>query len=106
LVRKLKNLRKDFKSSYDKAREAEDKIKAAAEKREKIKEGVKTTAKTTAKAAGATGAAGATYIVGEGMSPSQTGPVSEAIRKCKEKVAIENQMKEKVAIEKKRKRNQ
>jgi hypothetical protein len=25
--------------------------------------------------------AGATYIVGEGMSPSQTGPVSEAIRK-------------------------
>jgi hypothetical protein len=79
--KKTEEPRERFKSSYDKAKEAEDKIKAAAEKREKIKEGVKTTAKTTAKAAGATGAAGATYIVGEGMSPSQTGPVSEAIRK-------------------------
>jgi hypothetical protein len=79
--KKTEEPRERFKSSYDKAREAEDKIKAAAEKREKIKEGVKTAAKTTAKAAGATGAAGATYIVGEGMSPSQTGPVSEAIRK-------------------------
>jgi hypothetical protein len=79
--KKTEEPRERFKSSYDKAKEAEDKIKAAAEKREKIKEGVKTTAKTTAKAAGATGAAGATYIVGEGMSPSQTGPVSEAISK-------------------------
>jgi hypothetical protein len=88
--KKTEEPRERFKSSYDKAKEAEDKIKAAAEKREKIKEGVKTTAKTTAKAAGATGVAGATYIVGEGMSPSQTGPVSEAIRI---KNAIENQCK-------------
>jgi hypothetical protein len=79
--KKTEEPRERFKSSYDKAQEAEDKIKAAAEKQEKIKEGVKTAAKTTAKAAGATGAAGATYIVGEGMSPSQTGPVSEAISK-------------------------
>jgi hypothetical protein len=53
--KKTEEPRERFKSSYDKAKEAEDKIKAAAEKREKIKEGVKTTAKTTAKAAGATG---------------------------------------------------
>jgi hypothetical protein len=93
--KKTEEPRERFKSSYDKAKEAEDKIKAAAEKREKIKEGVKTTAKTTAKAAGATGVAGATYIVGEGMSPSQTGPVSEAISKMhQEKVAIEKKRKE------------
>ena len=59
-------------------KEAEGKRRAQIES---VKEGVKTAAKTTAKAAGATGAAGATYIVGEGMSPSQTGPVSEAISK-------------------------
>jgi hypothetical protein len=40
--KKTEEPRERFKSSYDKAKEAEDKIKAAAEKREKIKEGVKT----------------------------------------------------------------
>ena len=36
--KKTEEPRERFKSSYDKAKEAEDKIKAAAEKREKIKE--------------------------------------------------------------------
>jgi hypothetical protein len=99
--KKTEEPRERFKSSYDKAKEAEDKIKAAAEKREKIKEGVKTTAKTTAKAAGATGAAGATYIVGEGMSPSQTGPVSEAIRKMHQAERRNREEAEKEPVKKK-----
>ena len=48
---------------------------------EAAKESIKEGAKKTAKAAGATGAAGATYIVGESMSPSGSGPAIDAIRK-------------------------
>lgn len=47
---------------------------------EAAKESIKEGAKTTAKAAGATGAAGATYLVGESMSPSGSGPAIDAIR--------------------------
>jgi hypothetical protein len=49
--------------------------------KESVKESVKEGAKTAAKTAGGAGAAGATYLVGEGMSPSGTGPVTEAIKR-------------------------
>jgi hypothetical protein len=48
---------------------------------EAAKESVKEGAKKTAKAAGATGAVGVTYIVGESMSPSGSGPAIDAISK-------------------------
>jgi len=48
---------------------------------ESAKESVKEGAKTAAKTVGGAGAAGATYLVGEGMSPSGTGPVTEAIKR-------------------------
>ena len=48
---------------------------------EAAKESVKEGAKKTAKATGAAGAAGATYLVGESMSPSGSGPAIDAIRK-------------------------
>jgi hypothetical protein len=54
---------------------------AEKEAKKQAKESVKEGAKTAAKTAGGAGAAGATYLVGEGMSPSGTGPVTEAIKR-------------------------
>ena len=71
--------------------------KEAEEKRRAQIESVKEGAKKTAKAAGATGAAGTTYLVGESMSPSGSGPAIDAIRRMQR----ESQEEEKKPVEKK-----